>query len=336
MLLFILYSKMNHFVSIIIPCLNEERFIERCLKSLTRQSYPKDRMEILAVDGMSKDRTRGIVKKYSFVKLLDNPKRIIPCAMNIGIKKSKGDIIIKADAHTDYSEDFVSNSVKYLTEYKAGNVGGFLINKPAEGTMTAEAICEVLSNPFGVGNSSFRVGDKRVKESDVAAFGCFFKDTLLKAGLYNENMERSEDLELNKRIKKTGKKIYFAPYLVGEYYYKQSSLTGFLKRCFVDGIWITYPFKLGIFVFRLRHIIPFIFVLSLIILGLASFCSTLSSILFWIIVGVYLPFNVFSSIMISVKKKNTAYLLVLPLLFAFLHFGYGLGSVWGLLKLKKA
>jgi len=325
---------MNHFVSVIVPCLNEEGFIGNCLQSLENQNYPKDKMEVLVVDGMSKDKTREIIKKYPFAKLLDNPKHIIPCAMNIGIRQARGDIVIKADAHTEYSRDFVSNSVKYLTEYNAGNVGGFLVNKPKDNKLVSKAICEVLSNPFGVGNSPFRVKSEEAKEADTAVFGCFFRDIFKEVGFYDERMERSEDLELNKRIKKAGKKIYFIPFAVGNYYYKQSSLAGFLKRCFIDGTWITYPLRFGIFAFHLRHIVPLVFVSSLIVLIIVSFLSKLFLAVLLMLLGAYLFFNILSSVLISIKKKNITYLSVLPLLFASLHFGYGIGSLWGFVKKK--
>ena len=95
-------------LSVICPIYNEEKYIGQCVESILAQDYPKDDLEILFVDGMSTDDTRCIVVNYSneypFIKLFDNPKRIVPCAMNIGIKASKGDIIIRLDAHASYWE----------------------------------------------------------------------------------------------------------------------------------------------------------------------------------------------------------------------------------------
>ena len=89
-------------LSVICPIYNEEEYINQCIESILMQDYPKNDLEILFVDGMSKDKTRDIVKEYSekypFIHLLDNPKKIVPCAMNIGIKASRGDIIIRLDA----------------------------------------------------------------------------------------------------------------------------------------------------------------------------------------------------------------------------------------------
>ena len=94
-------------LSVICPIYNEENYIGKCIESILAQDYPKDDLEVLFVDGMSTDRTREIVEEYStsypYIRLIDNPKRIVPPAMNIGIRASKGSIIIRLDAHADYA-----------------------------------------------------------------------------------------------------------------------------------------------------------------------------------------------------------------------------------------
>lgn len=176
-------------VSIIIPCRNEEKFIDKCLDSIIAQDYPKDKLEVLVVDGMSEDGTRSItrdyVQNYPFIKVLDNSKKAIPFAMNIGIRFAKGDIIMKMDAHTTYKKDYVSNCVKYLDKYKADNVGGILKMIPRDSTVIARAIVLSFSCPFGVGNSYFRAGCERPKWVDTVAFGCYRREVFEKFGLYN-------------------------------------------------------------------------------------------------------------------------------------------------------
>ena len=90
-------------LSVICPVYNEEKYIAKCIDSILEQDYPKDDLEIILADGMSKDRTREIVAeytaKYPFIRLIDNPNRIAPWAMNLGIKEAKGDVIMRLDAH---------------------------------------------------------------------------------------------------------------------------------------------------------------------------------------------------------------------------------------------
>ena len=254
-------------VSAIVPCRNEQKFISACLGSIIANDYPKEKLEILIVDGMSTDKTREIAgnygKRYSILKLLDNPKIITPAAMNIGIKNSKGEIIIKMDAHSIYEKDYILKCVEHLTESGADNVGGVLKPIPSEKTLFAKAIAFSLSHIFGAGGSFFRTGAKEPKEVDTVAFGCYWKKTFDKIGLFDEKMAKIEDLELNRRIKKAGGKIMLFPDIRASYYPSSYDLKSFLKHNFTDGFWITYPLKFGFISGSWRHYIPLIFILIL-------------------------------------------------------------------------
>ena len=158
------------------------------------------------MDGMSTDDTRCIVVNYSneypFIKLFDNPKRIVPCAMNIGIKASKGDIIIRLDAHASYPTNYFSALIGRIVELDADNVG--VVCKTL-------AIREVLSNKFGVGNSVFRTGVDKVMKVDTVPFGCYRRDTFERFGMYDERLIRNQDFELNYRIRKGNGRIFIVP-----------------------------------------------------------------------------------------------------------------------------
>ena len=271
------------FVSIIIPCRNEEKFVSKCLDSIIAQDYPKEKMEILIVDGMSKDKTRVIlreyIEKYPFIRVLDNPKKIVPCALNIGLKNARGEIIMRMDAHTTYGKDYMSKCVKYLDEYDADNVGGILKTTPAENTIIAKAITLVLSHRFGAGDSYFRIGSKEPRWVDTVFPGCYKRKVFEKIGLFNEKLIRNQDLEFNLRLKKTGGKILLVPEIMS-CYYPSSNLKTFWKHNFRDGFSITYPLKYGIKAFSWRHLVPFVFVLTLIGSGILSFFSLFPLVIF--------------------------------------------------------
>ena len=97
-------------ISIICPVYNEEKYIDHCIHSIIEQDYPKEDLEVLFVDGMSTDQTREIIASYlpqcPYLQVLDNPQRIVPPAMNIGIRESKGDIIIRLDAHALFPKNY--------------------------------------------------------------------------------------------------------------------------------------------------------------------------------------------------------------------------------------
>ena len=121
------YKLMSVELSVICPIYNEEKYISQFIESLLKQDYPKENLEILLVDGMSKDHTREIVadyiSKYPFIRLIDNPQKIVPYAMNRGIEAAKGDVIIRLDAHASYQSDYFSVLVKGLQRLHADNVG---------------------------------------------------------------------------------------------------------------------------------------------------------------------------------------------------------------------
>ena len=307
-------------VSIIIPSRNEEKFIGRCLHSILNQDYPKNKMEVLIVDGMSKDRTREIVKnyvgKYSFIKLLDNPQKYTPFALNIGIKKAKGEIIIRMDAHATYEKDYVSKCVKYLKEYDADNIGGIIKTIPTKNTLIAKAIAISLSHPFGAA-SYFRLGSKEPREVDTVFGGCYKKEAFQKIGFFDENLLRCQDIEFNLRLKKAGGKILLFPDIIA-YYYPKSNFKDFFFHNFQNGIWTIYSFKTAKAIFKLRHYIPLIFVLTLPLSILP-----------------YLFLSLFFSAQISFREKDFRLFFLMPIAFFCRHFAYGLGSLKGLIKLFK-
>ena len=114
-------------LSVIVPIFNEEKYIAKCIDSILEQDYPKDDLEIILVDGMSTDNTRKIVEeyvtKYPFIKLIDNPNRIAPWAMNNGIKEAKGEVIMRLDAHATYEKNYFPALAYGLNKYKADNIG---------------------------------------------------------------------------------------------------------------------------------------------------------------------------------------------------------------------
>mgnify|MGYP002754093443 FL=1 len=213
-------------LSVICPIYNEEKYIGQCVESILAQDYPKDDLEILFVDGMSTDDTRCIVVNYSneypFIKLFDNPKRIVPCAMNIGIKASKGDIIIRLDAHASYPTNYFSALIGRIVELDADNVGVVCKTDVLNKTPKTLAIREVLSNKFGVGNSVFRTGVDKVMKVDTVPFGCYRRDTFERFGMYDERLIRNQDFELNYRIRKGSGRIFIVPDSNCTYYARES------------------------------------------------------------------------------------------------------------------
>ena len=191
----IMESSLNTYplISIIIPCLNEEKYLGKCLDSIIRNDYPKDKLEILAVDGMSEDGTRKIIEKYAsrypFVKLLDNSERITPCGLNKGIKEARGKYILWMSAHNEYRNDYLQRCLECSVTFNADNVGGIIKVVPRDDSLIGRSIALALSDPFGVGNSAFRIGTQQARWVDTVFGGCYKREVFEKIGLFNETLQ---------------------------------------------------------------------------------------------------------------------------------------------------
>jgi len=202
-------------VSIIIPVLNEERYIGSCLESIVSNDYPKNLIEVLVIDGISSDKTRDIVKDYQrnypFIKLVENPKKIVPAAMNIRISLAIGNYIIRADAYSIYPMNYIRKLIEWSEKLGADNVGAICKTDINYRNKKSNSIKAILSDKYGVGNSFYRIGSNEVREVDTVPFGCYKKDIFSNYGLYDERLVRNQDIEQNKRIKNKGGKIYLIP-----------------------------------------------------------------------------------------------------------------------------
>lgn len=326
-------------VSVIIPCCNEEKFISQCLDSIIANDFPKNNFEILVIDGMSEDKTRKILKeyvqKYSFIRLLENPKKITPHALNIGIKNAKGEIIIRMDAHSVYYKDYISKCIEYLEKYNVDNVGGIWKIMPIEKTLINKAIALASSSFFSAGNAYYRRGySKGAKLVDTVFGGCYKKEVFQKIGLYNENLKRSQDMEFNLRLKQAGGKILLVPDII-TFYYPKSTLREFFKHNFEDGVWAVYPLKFIKKLLKLRHYVPLFFVSTLISYAILSFFSPIFLWMLLFILCLYSLSSIYFSFVIAIKEKDVRFIFITPIVFAARHIGYGLGSIRGLIMLFK-
>jgi glycosyltransferase involved in cell wall biosynthesis len=324
-------------ISIIIPTLNEEKYIKSCMDSILDSTYDKDKMEILIIDGMSCDKSREIIhsymQKYNFIKLIDNVKKIVPVAMNIGIKQARGEYIVRLDAHASYPKDYFSKLIKWHKKLDADNVGAIIRTEVKNNTPKANSIAKVLSCKFGVGNSDFRVGVDEPKEVDTVPFGCYKKDVFEKYGLYDERLVRNQDIELNRRIISKKGKVYLVPDIECVYYAREE-FKQLAKNNFANGKWniLTAFYTKTLSSLSLRHFIPLMFVLSLIlpILG-AVFYPKLIYISLLSLIS-YIGLVIIISIKLNDKNTKLIYLIWS---FIVLHISYGVGSLVGLFEILK-
>lgn len=321
-------------VSIIVPILNEKKYISGCIDSLLMQDYPKERLEILLIDGDSEDGTAEIIKnyteKYNFIKLLRNPQKTVQYALNIGIENSLGNYIVRMDAHASYAPDYVSKCIEYLESTGAENVGGTTVARGK--TFVQKVVAAAYHSPFALG------GSKHYDESyegyaDTVAWGSFKKETLLRLGMYDERLPRSEDDDLNFRIAESGGKIFVTPKIKSVYYPKESFLKLF-KQYFEYGKWKVAVIKKHKRPSRIAHLIPMLFAAFVVIFGLMSFFNAFFKIVFGFVMLLYFALSLYFSF-------SSKYAHGLPSKFALvwahfvIHFSYGLGFWCGIVKFRK-
>jgi len=320
------------FITVIMPIRNEADFIERAIGSILDNDYPTERMEILAVDGMSDDGTREIVARLSRadgrVKMLDNPKRITPAAMNIGLKAARGDLFIRVDGHVEIPPDFIAASIRCLHEHPDAWVAGGYIKTVAD-SYTGQAIASAMCSPIGVGNSRFRLGDYEGCV-DTLAFGTHHRWIVDKIGYFDEELVRNQDDEFNLRIILAGGKIWMSK-AIQSTYFSRGSLGKLWKQYFQYGFWRIRTLQKHKRPASFRQLVPLLFVLSLLLPGLAGFFWKPLWILLAIEAALYVLGLVIGALDVG-RKSGWRYALPAPAVFVILHFAYGLGCLWGVVR----
>ena len=323
-------------VSVICPIYNEEKYITQCIESVLAQDYPQEDLEILFVDGMSSDRTREMVEaytqQYTFLKIIDNPHRTVPYAMNIGIEAAQGEIIIRLDAHAVYPTNYFSKLIAGLHLHQADNVGAQCRTLPINQTTTAIAIAEALASSFGVGNSMFRIGITEDTETDTVPFGCFRREVFEKVGLYDTELIRNQDDELNARIINHGGKIVLLAGLEFDYY-ARDSYAKLYKMYYQYGLYKPLVNKKLGAPATLRQFIPPMFVIGLVLGAILSLCIPFIGLLYGAVILLYLAAGMLIGLKLSRKHQSAALVLAMPFTFFILHLSYGIGYIHGIIKL---
>jgi len=324
-------------ISVIIPTFNEEKYIAACLDSILESDYAHEKIEIFIVDGMSKDSTREIVQEYHdqypFIKLIENEQRHTPVGMNLGIEASRGEFVFILSAHASYGIEYFTKLVESIESLAGDCVGGVLLTDVKNTNSKSSSIKEVLMHKFGVGNSLFRTGCNNVTEVDTVAFGCYRKSAFDKYGLFDEKLIRNQDIELNKRIVNGGGKIYLIPDVQCTYFSRETFIP-LAKNQYQNGFWnmLTSYYTKTLSSLSLRHFIPLLFVLSLL---LPLLLSLVFQKMLWVAV-ISLVSYLSLVIIISFRLKNSSNsIMYLILSFLTLHFSYGLGSFIGIFSVFK-
>ncbi len=321
-------------VTIIIPTLNEEKFIKECISSVINQTFPFDLVNLLVIDGGSKDKTCGIVKKYaeaySNIHLLQNPKKIQSVAFNIGVSNSVEPYIIRLDAHASYDKYYIEKCVSHLMNDKQiGNVGGRCLMRSKKNGIIAQANVILNQSKFGIGGAAFRVSTNAAYV-DTVPFGAFRRTVVEQIGGMREDLARGEDNEYNSRIREAGFKVYFDPTIISTYFARET-VSAITRQMYTNGVSIGKLLLCSKDSVGIRHFVPFLFVSCIIgCLGLGIF-SPLMFLLLSIILLMYIALDLIATSN-ECAKFGLKYFFILPWLYFIVHISYGWGTIVGILQ----
>ena len=322
-------------VSFIIVAYNAEKFLVNSLNSLLKQKYDLKKIEVLLVDSVSSDNTKKIMldfkknneNKFNRILVLDNINRTLPYGWNVALNKAKGEVVLRVDAHSKFPEDFILNNVKEM-EKGENIVGGHRISVTSDNSRWQKLLLIAEESLFGSGIAKYRRGKSR-EYVKTLAHAMYRKKVFDEVGLYNVNLSRTEDNEMHYRMRKAGYKFLLSPDVLS-YHCARNTFKGMLKQKYANGKWIGITMYYCPKCFSLYHFVPLFFVLALVVSLVLLFLKL--PIFIYLLMGLYLLFNVINMIIIIINNKFHIEYLLLPVIFFILHVSYGFGTIVGLLK----
>lgn len=322
-------------ISVIMACRNEAAHIRDVLESvLSQEEVPGQTREILIADGMSDDGTREILEAYQQrfpeLHILANPGKIVSTGLNAAIQASRGGVILRMDAHTEYAPDYIRRCVEILDASGADNVGGPARTK-SRGWL-GKAIAAAYHSRFACGGARFHDEDYEGLV-DTVPYGCWKRSTFERVGFFDEELVRNQDDEFNLRVVRAGGKIWQSPAIVS-WYSPRSSLASLFRQYFQYGFWKVHVVRKHRLPASWRHLMPAMFVLANLLLPLGTIAASLfdlrdlSGMLLWTwagALGLYTAVSVLAAYATARSNRDSSLLPILPLVFLTYHFSYGLG-----------
>ncbi len=321
-------------VSLCVIAYNEENSIGDVLDCLRKQTWPHDKTEIILVDGMSEDGTKGIMESFAaenaseYINIIvaDNPKRIQASGWNTAIALATCDVLIRIDAHAYIPEDFTELNMRLQQEGEE-ITGGRRPCITKDGSSWGRTLLMVENSLFGssIGEGR-REGEKRYVKS---LFHAAYRRKIFEVtGGFNEGLLRTEDNELHYRMREYGYRFCFSPDIVS-YQYSRSSLGKMIRQKYGNGFWVGTTLKICPGCISLYHLVPAAFICFIILTAvLALFGIWIPAAVMW---GLYAAFAVVNTVAGAKETGFTPFLFIAPFIFLILHVSYGIGTLTGLI-----
>lgn len=325
---------MQPFISIIVPCYNEQATIRHLLEAIHAQTYPLQQIEVIIADGLSTDNTRQVIHSFQqehpdlALRVVDNVARTIPAGLNRALQASRGEIIVRLDAHSMPYPDYLARCVAALQEGRGENVGGVWEIRPGAQTWVAEAIAAAASHPLGVGDALYRLNARR-GAVDTVPFGAFHRSLIEKIGAFDETLLSNEDYEFNARVRLSGGTVWLEPG-IRSVYFARATLAQLAQQYWRYGFWKWRMLRRYPQTLRWRQALPPLFVLSLfggIFLSL-WFPGVRLALLLEVIF--YFTALLLASLQLTFRQRKFFFLIGVPLAIATMHLAWGSGFLWSM------
>ncbi len=326
-------------VSIVLAVRDEARHLPGCLAALARQTYPRERLEVLVVDGGSRDGSVAAARRVDTggvaVTVLDNPAGVTPAGFNTGIRAARGDVIVILGARAEVADDFVAESVAALARTGADAVGGVVVSRPWAGvtSATAGAVALALRSPFGVGDARYRHAITE-RETDTVNYGAYRREVFDRIGLFDESLAWVEDDEFNYRLRAAGGRLVVSP-RIRITYYARPTLAALWRQQFHWGLNKPKVARRHPAQMRPRHAVPSAFVAALALSTALFPVWRPARVVLVAVLGSYALAMTLATAWSARRHANgdRAVLARLPLAFATMHLAYGTGMLIGLARL---
>ena len=313
-----LYGSPKREISVILPVLNEEKYLEDAVKAILAQHY-EGKIEVILAVAPSVDKTLEIAQRLhkndARVVIVENPTGRTAAGLNLAITASQYAIIVRVDGHSNIPNNYCHLVSEILESTGAVNVGGIMA---AEGQSLFErSVARAMRSPLGVGASRFHTGGG-AGEVDTVYLGAFRKEALIAVGGFDERFTRAQDWELNFRLRQAGGVVYFDPRLVVTYR-PRSTVKALAKQYFEYGRWRRVVSRRHQGTINYRYLAPPFTVAA----------TALSLLLGWLVSPVLLipvlVYAVFILIASGVIGKSMGEILCLPTILLTMHISWGLG-----------
>ena len=323
-------------ISVIVPCLNEESTVPLLLDALRQQSFSPSKFEVIIADGLSEDATRERIAEFCQaykqpeVRVIDNPSRSIPIALNLAIEAAKGSTILRLDAHSVPQTDYLEQSLTDLNAGKGWNVGGRWLIRPANPGWMARAIAIAAAHRFGIGDAKYRFSEQ-AGEVDTVPFGCFHRRLIEEIGPFDETLQANEDYEFNARIHAAGGKVWFNPAIRSQYF-ARASFADLARQYWRYGYWKWRMLRRFPDTLRWRQALPPAFVLGLLIGPLMASRWLWAE---WLWLGAVVSYALILALIgfqTSLQHKDLRHLIGVPIAIVLMHLSYGSAFLWSTLK----